>query len=177
MLLWKCPALGYFLILYHFHLLSGTWFYNALPPSETPFSFGFFEEGLSCSQDPFSSSPVFPFFATPPPWVPTEALSRVLLYIRSCQSHSSHVTSTQTTPKSAFLELPFALLTFKPTFNSLVEPPEPQSTTNLGNQQSGTSPGCGGNATYGSKLLCPWGSPSQESWSGLPFPSPGALHG
>lgn len=46
----KVPNSGYFLILYHSHLLSGTWFYNSLLPSETPLSFGFFEEGLSCLQ-------------------------------------------------------------------------------------------------------------------------------
>ena len=137
------PNSGYFLILYHSHLLSGTWFYNSFLPSETPLSFGFFEEGLSCSQWPFSSSPAFPFFPTASPWVPTEALSHVLLYTRSCQPHSSNVTSTQMTPKSAFLELPFSLLTFKPTFNFLVEPPASQRTKNLGNGESRTSPGWG----------------------------------
>ena len=56
---------------------------------------------------------------------------------------SSNVTSTQMTPKSAFLELPFSLLTFKPTFNFLVEPPASQRTKNLGNRESRTRPGWG----------------------------------
>ena len=31
------------------------------------------------------------------------------------------------------------------------------------------------NAKEPARLLCPWDSPRQEYWSGLPFPSPGDL--